>query len=309
MCINTGRQLHLSLSMHFFMLLWTCACPRVCFPPKSFARICACDRGERILLVREAHVSLLLEGKIKGEEKQLFASLLILWAFSFRLRAVWLSYRENNLIRKGLECTFVPLIERLHPELVSRLYSPADQATVVIKGKAAWQKAAKKKAKLSATNVWETERGQALGTATASPLWRTSYGQMKQRRTARPSESRNFLYHFPPCSNGNCSNPGKKPETRVAKSGPNVLRNSELSPVYVWSSRSSHLKDWRLRKKELRKRNSQIVYWDFVGRLLICIFLSYSLGKERTLWMKSFYILQETKTEAAATFDVQPFIK
>jgi len=47
----------------------------------------------------------------------------------------------------------VPLIERLHPELVSRLYSPADQATVVIKGKAAWQKAAKKKAKLSATNV------------------------------------------------------------------------------------------------------------------------------------------------------------
>lgn len=56
--------------------------------------------------------------------------------FSFRLRAVWLSYRENNFIRKGLECIVAPLIERLCHELVSLLYSPIDQTMVVIKGNA-----------------------------------------------------------------------------------------------------------------------------------------------------------------------------
>lgn len=42
-----------------------------------------------------------------------------------------------------------------------------------------------------------------------------------------------------------------------------------------------------------------------MGRLFICIVWSY-LGRERTVWMKSYYILYERKTEAAATFDVQP---
>lgn len=82
------------------------------------------------------HISLLLEGEIKGEEKQLFASLLFPCAFSFRLRIVWLFYREDNFITRGLECMVTPLIERLCPELVSLLYSPTDQTTVMIKGNA-----------------------------------------------------------------------------------------------------------------------------------------------------------------------------
>lgn len=44
-----------------------------------------------------------------------------------------------------------------------------------------------------------------------------------------------------------------------------------------------------------------------MGRLFICIVWSYSLGRERTLGRKSYYILYEWEAEAAPTFDVQPF--
>lgn len=71
--------------------------------------------------MHDVRISLLLEGEKKGEEKQLFASLLFLCAFSFRLRAAWPSYRENNFIEKGSEYIVTTLIERLRPKWVSLL--------------------------------------------------------------------------------------------------------------------------------------------------------------------------------------------
>lgn len=44
----------------------------------------------------------LLEGELRGEEKQLLASFLFQCAFSFMLRAVWLFYKGNNFIWNGI---------------------------------------------------------------------------------------------------------------------------------------------------------------------------------------------------------------
>lgn len=198
-----------------------------------------------------------------------------------------------------------PLIERLCPELVSLLYSPTDQTTVMIKGNADSLQESKHCCYLAKVAAQISSPEQVLGSSRLSHLPLSAQEEMYQQvsswpalgdawvalvfigiykwlrdredkpqarslqflcegshterrnRTGQqhracweptvgsclrpqvssysssPSESRNFLYHFPLHSNENCCNPGKKPGTRVAKIGPNVLRNSNLSPVYI----------------------------------------------------------------------------
>lgn len=72
----------------------------MCFPPRSIDRICLWQRRESALSTW-MHLPL-LEGELRGEEKQLFASLLFQSAFSFMLRAVWLFYRGNNSHLEGI---------------------------------------------------------------------------------------------------------------------------------------------------------------------------------------------------------------
>lgn len=83
----------------------TCVCQSVCIPPKSFATLCLWQRRENTPNARCTYLSS-TGGWKKRWRKAALCNITLPMCLFFPM---WLSYRENNLIGKGLEYTVTTL--------------------------------------------------------------------------------------------------------------------------------------------------------------------------------------------------------